>query len=120
MFSVEVKGLDEFEKAMNGLIDNIDDELEQSLLNASKPMLNELEQKAKRVDEKISSVKSEKNSSGAEIVITLESETLMFKEYGTSQMQATPFIRPTLDKNSDSTVKNFASEINKQIDEISK
>lgn len=120
MFSLEIKGLDEFEKAMNGLTDDIDDELEQSLLNASQPMLNELEQNAKRVDEKVSSVSSQKNSSGAEVVITLESESLIFKEYGTPQVQATPFIRPTLDSNSDSTVENFAIEINKQIDEISK
>lgn len=116
-FNVEIKGLDELDAAFDNLINGVDDSLGETLKKASNPMFDKIQADAKKVDEKVKISNVKNSESNAEIVLTLDSKTWRYKEYGTSKMSATPFIRNNLDKGNEKVIDAFSKQMNKKIEE---
>ena len=116
-FNVEIKGLDELDAAFDNLINGVDNSLGETLKKASNPMFDKIQADAKKVDEKVKISNVKNSESNAEIVLTLDSKTWRYKEYGTSKMSATPFIRNNIDKGNEKVIDSFSKQMNKKIEE---
>ncbi len=114
---IEMKGLDELDKAFDDLINGVEDSLGSTLEKSSKPFFDKVKSNADRVNEKVKIGAVKKSTSNAQVSVTTDAYS---KEYGTSTTPAQPFMRSAIDSTNDDVVNNFSKEIENKIAKITK